>query len=333
MLFHLLSGTNWSHKASFYVCLCVDIFLVFTLRHNGIIPAAFMILACVILTIRYFKRIRYYAVVAVVASLVSLVIYKGPVMAALDVQPNNVSPYTTMLCAVGSCINKNLPLSDESASIMQEVLPLEDWANYYSRYLGHDLYIWGRPEGSVAYDTSSITAKKAFRVYFEALIKYPDVIIKDRLDGMDIMWDITQPQDGFNARTFFFINARPPQEMDLPIDVTDWTRLEDGTYYKYTPLAVKYYLASQVPAGSLQDFLIWRTGPYLVMFLVLLLFWAKHNMVEYLLVAAPLVGNIFVSMLLVYHQSFRYVWFVQILVLMLVFFTIIQAKEQEKRDT
>lgn len=332
LLFHLLNGTNWSHKVSFYVCLCVDIFLVFTLRHNGIIPAAFMILACVILTIRYFTRIQWRAVAAVAASLVSLVIYKGSVMAALDVQPNDVSPYTTMLCAVGSCINKDLPLSDEATAIMEEVLPLEDWAEYYSRYLGHDPYFWGRPEGSVAYDTSSITAKKAFRVYLEALIKYPDVIIKDRLDGMDIMWDIVQPVDGFNSRAFFFIDSRSPQEMDLPIDTTGWTQYEGGVYFKETTLAMKYQQSNWGAPNTLEDILIWRSGPYLVVFLVLLLFWAKHNMMEYLLVAAPLVGNIFASMLLVYHQSFRYVWFVQILVLMLVFLTIIQAKQQEQRD-
>ena len=331
LLFHLLTGTKWSDSGAFYICLSVDIFLMFTLRHNGIIPATFTIMACILLTVRYFKRIRYHALTAIVSALALLILYKGPVMKLLNVVPNEVSPYTTMLCAVGSCINKGLPLSDEATAIMEEVMSKEDWANYYARYLGHDVYAWGRPEGHAPYDTSSINTRKAFRVYLEALYKYPDVVVKDRLDGMDIMWDIVQPEDSFNSKSFFFIE--PFNESEFPIDTTKWTQIDDGRYFKYTPLAKMYLSTTEWKRDSIQDMLIWRAGAYLIAFFALLLFWIKHNMMEYLLVASPLVGNVLISMLLVYHQSFRYVWFVQILVMMLVFLTIIQAKEQEKRDT
>ena len=331
LIINLVLDTPWTRKISYYICVVLGLFLTLTLRHNGIVPGIFIIVGCVVLTIRNYSRVKIRLMVAVAVALCSFGVYKGPVMKALHVTPNAVSPYTTMLCAVGSCINKDLPLSDEANAIMQKIMPLEDWANYYSRYLGHDPYVWGRPKGSVPYDTSSITAKEAFRVYFEALIKYPDVIIKDRLDGSDIMWDVVQPTDGFNVKTFYFLY---PGIEKLPVDRTGWTQLEDGGWEKYTKCASLYIRSTKIEQNDFIDILLWRTGPYLIVLLTLFLFWWKNHDGRFVYAALPMLGNIAASILLVYHQSFRYVWFIQPSVLMLIYLTIVFGRpiqEMEER--
>lgn len=320
---------DWCRKWTYHICIAVDVFLILGLRHNGIVPAAAMILLAIVLTIRDYRRFKLRLVAAMMIGLTMFGIYKGPAFDALDIAPNTASPYTTMLCAVSSCINKDLPLSEETMSIMEEVLPTEDWAQYYSRYQGHDNYCWGRPTGSAPYDTSSVTAKEAFAVYFDALLHYPDVVIKDRLDGMDIMWDVVQPQDSFNTRTFDHVYI---YSEELPFNLNNMEKRSDGSYIRNTVLARAYYSVQGAPINSVLDILLWRTGAYLIGFLVLLLlFWWKNRLSRLLWAAVPMLGNIAASLLVLYHQSFRYVYFIQVSVMALLFISICEAAGQKAK--
>ena len=265
-----------SRKFGFYVCLTVDIFLICTLRHNGVVPGLAVAVLCIVLTLKNHAALKWRPAVSALTAVVLLAVYKGPVFTALGVAPNGMSPYTTMMCAAGSCINKELPLSEESEQIMEKALPLEDWGEYYSRFVGHDPYYWGRPAGSEPYKISDITARDAFTVYLEALRKYPDVVIKDRLDGTDILWDVVQPPDSFNARSFSFVSPFP--ENTLPLDTSHLDRQDDGSYIKTAVPAKAYYSAANTPINSAADMLLWRTGAYLITFWVLLLFWSKNRM-------------------------------------------------------
>ena len=302
-----------SRKFGFYVCLTVDIFLICTLRHNGVVPGLAVAVLCIVLTLKNHAALKWRPAVVLLA------VYKGPVFTALGVAPNGMSPYTTMMCAAGSCINKELPLSEESEQIMEKALPLEDWGEYYSRFVGHDPYYWDRPAGSEPYKISDITARDAFTVYLEALRKYPDVVIKDRLDGTDILWDVVQPPDSFNARSFNFVYTF--SENTLPLDTSRLDRLDDGSYIKTAVPAKAYYSAANTPINSAADMLLWRTGAYLIAFWVLLLFWSKNRMGRLWWAALPMLANAAGSMLVLYHQSFRYVYFVQVSVLALLYIT------------
>ena len=311
----------WSRKFGFYVCLTFDIFLICTLRHNGVVPGMAAAVLCIVLTLKNYASLKWRPAVSALAAVVLLAVYKGPVFSALGIAANGMSPYTTMLCAVGSCINKDLPLSEESEQIMEKALPLEDWGKYYSRYYGHDPYYWGRPEGSAPYTPSEITAGDAFTVYLEALRKYPDVVIKDRLDGTDILWDVAQPPDSFNAKSFNVVYKFDASQ--IPLDTSGMEQLEDGSFVKTTTLAKAYYATTYYfSLSSAADMLLWRTGAYLIAFWVLLLFWSKNRMGRLVLAAVPMLANIAGSMLVLYHQSFRYVYFVQMSVLALLFITI-----------
>ena len=308
-----------SRKFGFYVCLTADIFLICTLRHNGVVPGLAVAVLCIVLTLKNHAALKWRPAVSALTAVVLLAVYKGPVFTALGVVPNGMSPYTTMMCAAGSCINKELPLSEESEQILEKALPLEDWGEYYSRFVGHDPYYWGRPAGSEPYKISDITARDAFTVYLEALRKYPDVVIKDRLDGTDILWDVVQPPDSFNAKSFNFVYTF--SENTLPLDTSRLDRLDDGSYIKTAVPAKAYYSAANTPINSAADMLLWRTGAYLIAFWVLLLFWSKNRMGRLWWAALPMLANAAGSMLVLYHQSFRYVYFVQVSVLALLYIT------------
>lgn len=322
LLLQLALDTPRSRKWPFYICLALDIFLVSLLRHNGAAPAAAIVLLCIVLTVRRYEQVKLRALTAAVLAAVSFGVFKGPVMTALDVAPVSLSPFTTLFCAVGSCVNKDLPLSEEADAILEKALPLEDWRDYYARYYGHDYYYYQRPAGSVPYTPTEVTTPEILRVYGEALCKYPDVILKDRIDGCDILWDVVQPEDGYTAKSFCFIYSF--DELGQYVNIEDY-RDDSGNLlpYKQNFFTKAYLRLTGTPRNSVVDILLWRTGAYLIAFWVLLLFWRKNGMQRFRSAAVPFLGNLIISVLYVYHQSFRYVYFVQVCVLALLFATVV----------
>ena len=225
-----------------------------------------------------------------------------------------------MLCAVGSCVNKDRPLSEKTNAILESVLPLEDWGAYYSRYEGHDQYYWGRGDSAPAYRPNKISGKQAFSIYFEALSKYPDVVLKDRLDGMDILWNVREPQGSFNFRAY---DSVAWGQRYVPYINLEQLETTDGwSYYNRSDLAELYRRTIELPNNNVFDMLLWRTGAYLILLMVLGLFWWGNRMKAPLWASIPLLGNVAGLVLVLYHQSFRYVYAVQVIVIALVFCTI-----------
>lgn len=326
LLLQLVLKKPWTKKWHFYFCLGLDLFLTGSLRHNGMVPVVFVAALCCLVGLKKENGPWKKAAAACFAAVAALMVFKGPVYDLLDVIPNTQSAYTSMLCAVGSYINKGLPLSEEAQEIMETVIPMEDWRDYYRRYEGHDTYYWYRPEGSEEYDTSQITAGTAFRVYLEALFKAPDVVLKDRLDGMDILWDVVMPDDSFNGNSFHYIY--PMGDEDVRINLEGMVEgPEANKFYKLTPLTQLYFDTTNLAHHGLANVLLWRTGIYLIFFLALILFWWKNNLYRLWYAAMPMLGNLAASILILYHQSFRYVYFLQLGVVAMLFVTIALRNE------
>lgn len=307
-------------RLRFRLAMALSLFLIYAFRHNGIVPFVAVLLLFVWITIRHFAHVKYRLAVVSLLSLLLIDIYKGPVFSWFQVTDDiGMSPYITMLCAVASCANKNLPLSDESAAIMESALPIDQWAAYYDRYAGHDPYYWGRGElaNEHPFNPSIITAKEAFTVYLEALRKYPDVVIKDRLDGMDLLWDVRQPPDSFNVKCFISTTL---SEGDLAAPYLDFGPMEPGeSYYNNSSLLKSYRSAIDTASNSVFDILLWRSGAYLILLMTLGLFWWGNRMKRFFWVAMPLLGQTAGLILVLYHQSYRYISAVQILTLALTF--------------
>ena len=299
-------------------------------RHNGIVPALAVGVALIILAVRHPRdpgrsrqvRIRLICVPLIAALMFGIL--KGPVFTYFRVIPNSSSTYVTMLCAVASCVNKDLPLSDEANEILEEVMPLEDWATYYHRYEGHDYYVWIREGG---FDTSSITAAKAFRIYLEALFKYPDVVLKDRLDGMDILWDVAMPAESFNMR--YFDGLYPASFLGDYFDLDELENTGFG-YVNRAGISDLYRFLADFGSDTLPDMVLWRTGIYLILLLLLFVFW-RANGVSLWLPSVPFLANLFASVLVVYYQCFRYVYFVQLFTVALIFLTVARLRADTLR--
>lgn len=322
LLVELVKDEQTIRRPLWCIEMGLSLALMVLMRHNGMVPMAFVSAALLILTVQHWEAVKLWATGAVVLAGVIIGVMNGPVYQALQVEPNDVSPFVTMFCAVGSVLNKDLPLSDETMQALAEVMPLERWHDNYSRFKGHDVYRWGEDgEEDVEMDLTRFSASEAFRIYFEALAKYPDVVIKDRLDGTELLWNVRTAEGSFNLRTVDFLTVNEA----AGIHVGD---LPEGTLYESRTLPARalrwvswFTLPGESVSSQVSDMVLFRSGAWLIAFLILTVYWAEHGLNRMWLAALPLVGNVAGSMLVMFHQSFRYVWFVQVLVLVLMMAT------------
>lgn len=289
------------------------------LRHNGVLPMLFMAAALIGVGVRH-RRLAGRALACALVPVVLLAGFKGPVYRLLKVEPNEASIYTTMFCGVAACLHQEKELSDDAMANLQRAMTLEDWRAYYSRFEGHDRYLYALPNGM---NLTQFTAGEAFSIYLEALARYPDTVIKDRLDGMNLLWDVTQPDESYN--TDYSDHAFIESDVGLVVPGA-----EEGEAYRNPSLIARAYrwaaafsFPGEALTGQLHNMLLWRSGAWLILLCVMMLYWLRRRLGSLWLCAAPLMGNLLAMVLVLYHQSFRYVYFVQPLTLCLLLLTVL----------
>ena len=319
LLAELAQSPERLRRPGFVIQLGLCMFLVGGLRHNGILPMLFMATALIVVGARH-RRMAGRALACALVPVLLLAGFKGPVYRMLKVQPNTVPSYVTMLCAAGACLHEGKALSEASEEKLETILSLEDWAEGYSRFAGHDLYRELEPSFM---ERSHLSLTEVFSLYFEALFRYPDIVIKDRLDGMNLFWDVTQPDESFN--TDYSDHAFIESDVGLVVPGA-----EQGEAYRNPSLiarayrwAAAFHFPGEALTGQVHNMLLWRSGAWLILLCALMLYWLRRRLGSLWLCAAPLLGNLLAMALALCHQSFRYVYFVQPLTLCLLLLTVL----------
>lgn len=302
--------------------------LIGGLRHNGILPLLFMAAALIVLAVRRGRRLLLRALACALMPMLLLAGLKGPVFRWLKVEPNTASTYTTMFCGVAACLHQGKELSGDAMNALQRAMSLEDWRAYYSRFEGHDRYLYALPNGM---NLMSFGAGEAFSIYLEALAKYPAIVIKDRLDGMNLLWDVTQPDESFNTDYTDHAIIEPEVGLTVPGAETGEAYRNPSLIARAYRWASAFHFPGEKLADQLHNMLLWRSGAWLILLCALMLYWLKRRLTGLWLCAAPLLGNLLAMMLVLYHQSFRYVYFVQPLVLCLLLLTVL-ADVRRRRE-
>lgn len=306
-----ISPKKFFDKWYLILILTICIVCVRFFRHNGIIPYVLMVLFLLFLSIKYFSEIKFKAIGTLLLTIFLTMLIQGPIYNYYQVQQtqNNTS-YATMFCALGSAINKDATFSKETNELLESIMPLQEWKVYYNRF-SSDYYLFVRKGGM---DLSNISAKQAFLAYFEGLFKYPDIIIKDRLDGMNLLWDVTQPKESFNY--IYSEGVSIPKGIEPSIvDV----KLTDDKNLQYIPenIVTKFIhnisrITSKIP---LSDIFLNRSGIYIIFYLVLLFFSHKNKQYQIWWISIPFIGNTISLILSMAHQSYRYIYYVPLCVI------------------
>lgn len=304
------NANKFFEKKYNYVVLIVSLFCVNELRHNGVLAFGIVILFFVISIFKDKRNAcRYFTLI--LFSVGSISVFHGPIYRALDVQisARTSKPFITMFAALGSVVNKGGNLSENTTEILYKIMPYEQWCQYYDPF-NIDSYRWN-PEIETNMDVSWIDTKTAFSCYLDGLIRYPDIVIKDRLDGSDLVWDMTQPKESFNSR--YAIGIWLPDDVRPELFGVEYTDKESMAYIPdYATTKFWGGFAELVSDNEVTDSIFYRSGVYLILLLILLAFNFFRGNKAILVAAIPILSNTVSLMLLLAHQSYRYVWYIPI---------------------
>lgn len=217
-----------------------------------------------------------------------------------------------LMAPVGSAIKQHVDLPQDIIEVAERILPLSEWECRYHEF-NSDPLTWGDPLP----DYASVSLKDAFSTYMKMLFLHPDIVIKDRLDGSDSIWNIrgriircTTWREGEVS----FLDAKPFSENNII-----------GNAILFAIDRIDHILVSFSTENEIMDMLIWRNGIYVYFLLVIILFLIINRKMYFLWSIMPAVFILLGYVLVIAWRMYFYLWFFPLSVTLLVFVSIIEC--------
>lgn len=309
--------------------LILTISLVFTylFRQNGMFPFIVVILYLAFLTIKSKKKIRIISTIVVSIFLVALV--NGPVFNYYNA--DNSSGYSVAGAGsfagkgLGALVYYDIDLSESDKELISKMGSFEELKNHYNRY-SIDTYsqLEGWNKG-----LEEIGISNLYGTYIKHFFLNPKVIIRDKLDGCNLLWSYQTPQDGYNYT------------YDYGVDFTDSVSIlrqfKANYFNKYVPkkniISKPVELYQKVTERvDLINIIFWRFG-FALSILLLLLYYVVTKKVKILPVMYPTIISILFWLVLMSHHSYRYLWFMFVNIYFIFIFTLVEknSKKAERK--
>jgi len=301
---------NWLLLLQLPVAVC----FVHLVRHNGFPATIAVAIAIVWFTWRHHKFVKYRLVLSFVSAVVFIFIAIPPIYKYFDVYDNPLTPSSVtwpLVSPIASAISSGLPIPGEIYGIMDDAIARDElyqWASRYNRF-NSDRIIWGWPRP----DFTEVSQVAIFRdIYLRLLVEYPGVVILDRLDGMESLWNIFQSRahGSLNRRyTLGIFHSMPneirPQHLQ-GVESTGWMFRENFL----TP--IPRGLVAFTSRYSIFDMFIWRSGIYIVVLFWIFLFVLHKKHYRSLFVILPTFSVALTLVPVLGWQIYQYTWFIAI---------------------
>lgn len=204
-------------------------------------------------------------------------------------------------------------LSEESRQSIESVCSPEQMNEFYNPYFADT--ISSNTPGFLN-NLSKIKTSDALKMYVEAVIARPNVIIGDKLNLTVTMWAVTKDPFSYNNAYTTVIQEEMKEEFGVCRSENIMTaaveRAAEITFYE----------------NYLSNTLIWRPGFFLSLELILLFYLiTKRDRRTRLFI--PLICNAIIVFLTMPAQDFRYLWFIQIIFPFLVLACSVKLSEEQ----
>lgn len=204
-------------------------------------------------------------------------------------------------------------LDTESRKLIEGVSSPEEMDKYYDPYFADTI---SNNTPNFLNNLSKISTKDALKMYIEAFLAYPGVILGDKFNLSLTMWSVTHDRFSYN-------NAYTTRIEERMIDEFGVRRVENKLTHLVNLIA-KYTLYG----NYLSHTLIWRSGFYLsleiIIFFYLLI--KKEKSISFFI---PLISNGIIVFLTMPAQDYRYLWFIFLLLPFLAFACSIKFKRNK----
>lgn len=296
-----------------YIKIIILITSLYLVRENNVV-IAFPLIGFAVWFFFKHKKIGRRILIIVCGVACSIFLMTGVVYRTIEYEHVVKSHETIrpLVTPIGSAIKQELPLPDDLLSTATRVLPAEEWTKRYNPF-NSDPVTWGNPRPQY----SEVSLKEGFSVYLKMLRLYPGVVIKDRLDGMDCVW---------NIRSNIF---RCPYQLEGDVSFKE-TTLPEGIV-RNAAGGIKELSESFLDISASEpvlDIFIWKNGIYIYLLVVTAVALARKKKTKLLWAVLPSCFILFTYMLVIAWQMYFYLWFFPLSVVMLMIVAMVECRKR-----
>lgn len=303
------------------ISIIFSMIFVNLLRANGLIQLLTIIAILIVLLFKYKEKIvKINIIIIIVFTFVINSFITHTIFDLFDVQKSSnassPSTYMFMARALGAVAHYTDDISEDSKKTMIKLMPIQTLKKNYNAYNG-DTYGFG--EESWKDTLPTIKPNEMYSTYFRECIQHPNIIIRDRLDSNNLLWSMVTPIDGFNST--YIIGIWFPSSISPDVLNLEYTDKEQMVYSNGDNIIKSGFskYRNYLETNTILYIIFWRPAFSLSVILILCLYLIVKKS-KLLVVTLPTIMGILFWVLFMIHQSYRYLWFVYVsLILLLIF--------------
>lgn len=301
VIFKMLLQKDYFSKISHIVEFIFCLLSIFLFRFNGILAFILLLIFAFVYSFNSKNKIQkrnYYISAATILSIVILI--NSVIPGRLEAVPNppgmKLRPVYQGFAAMYVSGEQD-KFSAQSRKMIETVCTPEQMLEFYNPYFADTISI-NTPK--FLNNLSKISTAAALKMYIEALVKEPEVIVGDKLNLAVTMWSVTHDPFSYN-------NAYTTAIQKEMIDEFGVSRYENAM----TEIIEKIARVSCYE-NYLSNTLVWRPGFFLALELILMLYLIIRRD-RRLSLFIPLICNAVIVFLTMPAQDYRYLWFINLI--------------------
>lgn len=170
-------------------------------RHAQMVPVMVTLIIFLIFSLKKKEAIR--GILASICAILALYTAIVPVLSfrILDATPNPAyATYTAPFAMIGAAAANGVTFDEKDTEILEQIMPLEDYAECYSKYYLDDITrSWGKIGNRVWTFAEAVEnqglGKELLRINAKLALTHPVIYITALLDASSIIWEIGRPID------------------------------------------------------------------------------------------------------------------------------------------
>lgn len=291
------------------ILLGIDLLLIGFVRHGSLI-ISFIVIGYIFVIMVYNKTYNKMIVPILYLGITILIKISLPVY--LDPTPNGNVITVVPLHGI-AYVNYEKKLDDKQAiQLLENYMPLDKWEKLYEPSSAN-AYMYS--EDALEFqniDKFRITPiNPVIKTYIHTLKKNPYLILKDRLYGTDLLWNINQADYSYNYRYAF--DSFEEESGYGEYGISHKKNYFEDVIFKYMELSYKYKILDNV---------LWRVGIYLNLIILFIYIIIRNKMYYKLIAFLPVTLNTAILFIAMAWQDYRYVYYIFITFGFLYFFTL-----------
>ena len=292
-----------------YLILLILLICVAFFRHNGIYISIIIGTFLFLLSI---KKKQVIISITIILFIITAFVIKGPLYKKLNVKdiPKNLDIATIIHGLDYIIVENKTEYNQETYKYLTEnILSEKDFKKYYDKYNIDILLHYDEIEDNKKLRNKTINKEKIIKIYLKQFLKSPIYLLKDRLYGTDIIWNVAE-DDKINVLKYQLYYDEFNYEYAKNIHA-------EGT--KRNKFIEK--ILEIISTNDLFNILFFRVGIYIDMLILLINYNVIMKHKKTIVILLPLAINIITLFIAMHYQAFRYVWMIPSITIMYMLIT------------